>query len=322
MARKKQENLEEKMMESELGPTADDIIKLWNESGSTEEETEVTEEEKGTEEPTEEEKPQAEEKKEEYEELLKLLPEKFRSQDPKEALKRFVESYRDLESRLTQTSMELTEATKLLRTLAGASSAQPVPESQSQKEGEDVNIKFDIKPDEYYQNLPEAVQKTVVQAIKQAVQQYRPDQYAAQAMQQVMAQMALAQLRSRDPKTFELVKGDLLQVLREKPHLDTIEGLEIAYEEAKQRYKARQEELRKQLIDENFVNSLKEGILRELASKVGSQAREATGVPQEATGGGSSEVAKKEVEKKSPSEVLSDMILSVGAKAPLLTEDF
>ena len=60
MARKKQENLEEKIMESELGPTADDIIKLWNESGSTEEETEVTEEEKGTEEPTEEERQSAE----------------------------------------------------------------------------------------------------------------------------------------------------------------------------------------------------------------------------------------------------------------------
>ena len=323
MARKKQEEkVEEKIMESELGPTADDVMKLWNDLGSSEEESVVTDEgEEGKEEPLEGETQAKGEA--DYDELLKLLPEKFKSEDPKEALKRFVESYRDLESRLTRTSMELTEATKLLRTLAGATSAKPVPESKAQSaEGENLDIRFDIKPEEYYQNLPEAVQKTVIQAIKQAASRYDPNQQVAQTMQQVMAQMALAQLRSHDPKTFELVKGDLLEVLREKPHLDTIEGLEIAYEEAKQRYKARQEELRRQLIDENFISNLKESILRDLAPKVTSQAREAAGVPQGATGGGSSEVAREQAEKKSPSELLSDMIMSVGAKAPLLTEDF
>jgi len=325
----KRERSKEEVLQSELGPSSDDILKMWSElgeeglkeatGGEGEEEIQGSIEEEAT--------PVPEEKTRGFEDILALLPEKFRQGDLKESLKKFVDSYRELEARLTRTSQELTEATKLLKSLASAKPVTAVESTPSAPgtDFDDIEIKVDLKPDEVYSDLPGAIQKAVSQAVAQAAKQfavkYNPARAAGEAVQTVIAQMALAQLRSRDPKTFELVKQDLLEVLREKPYLDTLEGLEIAYEEAKQRYRQRQEELRRQLMDEEFLKSLKEGLLRELADRIGVKGRETVGIPT-GSGGGNVEVQRSKPVEKSPSEILKEMIASIEPKSPLLTGDF
>lgn len=285
-------------------------------------ENEMVMEEKPTEpQPITEPETAAQPKQEIPNEIINLLPEKFRSQNIVEAISKLVESYKELEAKFTKTSQELAEATRLLQTITSmppqTQSQQPV----TKQETDEFDVNIEIDPKEVYTDLPNAIKKAISQAAKQFAQRLNPQTLTSQVASAVMAQMALMQLRSEDPKTFELVKEDLLQVLKEKPYLDNVQGLRVAYEEAKERYKKRQEELRRQLIDEEMIKGLKDALLRELASKM-PVSREIAGVPANTAGGGAVEIPKTQEPKKGPSEILKELILSMRPNAPLLTESF
>jgi len=336
MAEKKDE-----LLQSELGPSTEEIMEIWSELGEKSEPAEEEGEEKKaaaeskeqeeerSEAPAEREVPAESKVELDVNALLQVLPKKFHDKvNPVEGIRKLVESYRDLEARLTRASQELAAATRMLEALGAQQTTIAQEEIGRQVQaGKDVvnqvlsPDEIDVPEEKIYNDLPSALKEIVTQAVNKATQKVMGSYDPSLEFQALLAQWEVAKavenLRAKDPQTFDLVKADLLQVLRENPHLDNVAGLEVAYEKAKERYRQRQEQLRKQLLDEDFVKSLREDILRQLAEQIGNRARQTAGVPSAATGGGTAEVKKEEGQKKTPEEMMRDMIASAVSTLPL-----
>jgi hypothetical protein len=285
--------------------------------------------------------------------LWNSIPEKFhgKDRDISKALERWAKSTGEAEVKISRQGQELSAAFDLIHQLQTSKKTTPVgsglersstPKMEQSSQPTDFeqeirNILNEVQVDttKYYETPVDATKDLIAKAAVKIAELQRErnkgldiNELTQNVSSVIATQNEMNELRKANPDEWEMVAGDLKEVLEQKPQLANVAGIRTAYEEAKERMVKKLTLIRKQLgiLDQNMLGQLIDSKLEGLVSKVSNAdeiRKTASGLPQTGLGGGQEEIKKTPVVvEKTPEQTVLENILNAGNRHDLFGEYF
>lgn len=185
--------------------------------------------------------------------LMELLPEKFRGEDLSDALKKMSGSYGELESRQDRIEQELSETTKILKSLGAPAATKPEakpspkPTDFQIDEEEEAAVAAALEGVDFLEDPTVPLKKIYSMARQAAARDIHNSITQYDAVKQRVDEFNRFKAEHPD---FDEHKPEMMEVLQANPHLDTPESVGLVYNKAKELKAMRATTVRKEATEQ------------------------------------------------------------------------